>query len=252
MAAETDGRYVQDKQDDRDAEDQQDTRAGRRTTPLDETCAKIVVPAQAQVALSGNALLRKGFARWLFAGVVRLIYRGWTRIAAHLFPEDSPQARLADRMGVVLPDSLNLSWITPQLAVGGRVHPDDIPRLAAIGITRVVDTRSEYRDDERALAAHHIRLLYLPTPDTQPLSVEQLRQGTDWVTQQIDAGEKVLIHCEHGVGRSVLLTAAVLVAGGMNADDAMALVRRGRWQAAPNHRQMVRLQEFERAQRVSA
>jgi protein tyrosine phosphatase (PTP) superfamily phosphohydrolase (DUF442 family) len=248
MAAETEGRYAPDQQDEQDGA----WRGGPPTAPRAEIREEIVAPAETQAALSGKALLRKGFARWLFAGIVRLIYRGWTRVAAHLFPEDSPQARVAERMGVPLPDSLNVSWITPQLAVGGRIHPDDIPRLAALGITRVVDTRSEYRDDERALAAQHICLLYLPAPDTQPLSIEQLRQGTDWVTAQIAAGEKVLIHCEHGVGRSVLLTAAALVAGGMNADDAMALVRRGRWQAAPNHRQMLRLQEFERAQRVSA
>jgi len=57
----------------------------------------------------------------------------------------------------------------------------------------------------------------------------------------------VLVHCEHGVGRSVLLTAAALVAGGMSAHNAIDLVQRKRWQAAPNHRQMRRLQEFERA-----
>ena len=211
---------------------------------------EIVEPAQALAALSGRSLLRKGFVRWLFSGFARVAYRGWTRVAARIVPEETPQARLAARMGIPLPDSLNMSWITPQLAVGGRIHPDDVPRLATTGVTRVVDTRSEYRDDEQALAAHGIQLLYLPTPDTYPLSVEQLREGTDWVSRQIEVGEKVLIHCEHGVGRSVLLTAAALVAGGMSAGDAMALVQRGRWQAAPNHRQMVRLQEFERAVRM--
>jgi hypothetical protein len=32
----------------------------------------------------------------------------------------------------------------------------------------------------------------------------------------------------------------------MNAHDAIDLVQSKRWQAAPNHRQIVRLQEFER------
>jgi protein-tyrosine phosphatase len=127
------------------------------------------------------------------------------------------------------------------------VLPGDIPRLARTGITRVVDTRSEKKDDVEALAHEGIELLYLPTPDTFPLSVEQLRQGARWINEQIADGEKVLVHCEHGVGRSVLLTAAALVAGGMSATDAIELVQSKRWQAAPNHRQMVRLQEFERA-----
>jgi hypothetical protein len=47
----------------------------------------------------------------------------------------------------------------------------------------------------------------------------------------------------------VLLTAAALVAGGMSARDAVELVQRRRWQAAPNHRQIVRLQAFEREMR---
>src|SRR6266567_4692663 len=32
---------------------------------------------------------------WATTGVVRLLYRGWTRVAAHLFPEDSSGERIA-------------------------------------------------------------------------------------------------------------------------------------------------------------
>ena len=197
--------------------------------------------------LSGRSFLGRGLVRWITAGVPRLGYRWWTRIAARLFPENSRQAELADAIGIPLPDRLNMSWITPYLAVGGRILPQDIHRLAAAGVTRVVDTRSEHKDDEAALNAAGIELLYLPTPDTYPLSLEELEAGSRWVNQQIVQGQRALIHCEHGVGRSVLLTAAVLVARGMSADQAMALIMRKRWQAAPNHRQMKRLQEFELA-----
>lgn len=202
-------------------------------------------------ALSGKAMLRKGFTRWLIMGGIRSLYRSWTRIAVYAFPEDSKRAALAERVGIPLPDQLNMSWVTANLAVGGRILPSDINRLAASGVTRVVDTRSEHKDDEAALGEEGIGLLYLPTPDTYPLSVEQLRKGADWVNAQISDGQKVLIHCEHGVGRSVLLTAAALVGQGMNAHEAIVLVQRRRWQAAPNHRQMQRLQEFERAVRAS-
>lgn len=199
--------------------------------------------------LSGKAFLRKGLARWAVSGILRVGYRTWTRIAAHAFPEDTRRAALASAAGIPLPDRLSMSWITPQLAVGGRIHPDDIHRLAAAGVTRVVDTRSEHKDDEKALLQHGIALLYLPTPDTYPLTVEQLEEGSIWINRQIDDNQRVLIHCEHGVGRSVLLTVASLVARGMSAHEALALVQRKRWQAAPNHRQMQRLQQFERAVR---
>ncbi len=201
--------------------------------------------------LSGTALRRRGIVRWLALGGVRFFYRTWTRIAAHMFPEDSRRARFATRIGIRLPDRLNMSWVTDTLAVGGRVRPEDIHRLAQAGVSAVVDTRSEHQDDEKAMAAEGIALLLLPTLDTYPLSIEQLQEGATWVNEQIAQGKRVLIHCEHGVGRSVLLTAAVLVQQGMGADEALALVQQRRWQAAPNHRQTKRLQEFERMVHVA-
>ncbi|HEY6409068.1 MAG TPA: dual specificity protein phosphatase [Ktedonobacteraceae bacterium] len=184
-------------------------------------------------------------SRWFFTGVLRLAYRSWTRIAARLFPEDSKSEQLAQSLHIPLPDKLNMSWVTEHLSVGGRVRPADIPALARTGITSVVDTRSEHCDDAEVLARDRIELLHLPAPDTYPLTVEQLLQGSAWVHERIEQGGRCLVHCEHGVGRSVLLTCAVLVYSGMNAQDALALVQERRWQAAPNHRQVARLREFE-------
>lgn len=200
---------------------------------------------------SESGLRRRSAARWALTGGLRLLYRWWTRIAAAVFPEESKRARWAAEVGIPLPDRLNMSWVTPQLAVGGRIRPSDIGRLARSGVTAVVDTRSEHQDDEKALEAAGIRLLYLPTPDTHPLTLEDLRRGSAWVNARLSEGDRVLIHCEHGVGRSVLLTAASLVADGMSSHEAVELVQRRRWQAAPNHRQIVRLQEFERDLRAT-
>lgn len=196
-------------------------------------------------ALSGSGFLRRSIARWVVMGAVRWAYRRWTRIAAIIFPEDTRRAQVAAAVGLPLPDQLNLSWITPHLAVGGRFLSTEIHRLAARGVGAIVDTRSEHQDDAQLLGAQGIEFLYLPTEDTFPLTVPQLCEGTAWVNARIAEGRSVLIHCEHGVGRSVLLAAAALVASGMSAHEAMALIQRKRWQAAPNHRQMRRLQEFE-------
>jgi protein-tyrosine phosphatase len=167
-------------------------------------------------------------------------------VAAALFPEDSLGEHFAQSIHLPLPDKLNMSWVTKHLAVGGRIRPEDIKALNLVGVTHVIDTRSEYCDDEQALQTEGIELLYLPTPDTYPLTVEQLHQGAAWAQERIKNGGRVLIHCEHGVGRSVLLTCAVLVYGGMHAHDALQLVQQKRWQAAPNHRQVARLKEFEK------
>jgi hypothetical protein len=187
---------------------------------------------------------KQSFFRWFGYGVVRLIYRSWTRVAARLFPEGTPQERFMERLGVPMPDRLDLSWITPDLAVGGRVREGDIPKLQRVGITRVVDVRQEHRDNEAALNAHDIQLLYLPTPDTYPLTVADLQRGAQWINAQRQTHQRVLIHCEHGVGRSVLLTAAALVCEGYTPHDAFALIGNKRWQASPNRRQVLRLTDF--------
>jgi protein-tyrosine phosphatase len=185
--------------------------------------------------------------RWFFKGILRVLYRSWTRIAAYLFHEDSKAERIALALHIPLPDKLNMSWISTHLAVGGRIRPEDIRAVVKVGITHVVDTRSEYCDDAQAMAKEHIELLHLPTADTRPFTIEQMMQGAQWVQERMEKEGRVLIHCEHGVGRSVLLTCAVLIYDGMHAQHALQLVQQKRWQAAPNHRQVRRLREFESA-----
>jgi protein-tyrosine phosphatase len=206
-------------------------------TPPPEDTPETLPIERPQVHFSG--------AHWFFTGIIRLSYRGWTRVAAFLFPEDSKAEHIAQSLHIPLPDKLDMTWITTHLAVGGRIHSEDIKVLAAAGVTHVVDTRSEHCDDAEALAKEHIELLHLPTDDTRPLTIEQMLQGSQWVQERMAKGGRVLIHCEHGVGRSVQLTCAVLIYDGMQAQDALQLVQQKRWQAAPNHRQVRRLREFE-------
>jgi len=155
-------------------------------------------------------------------------------------------ARVHELASDLFSRELNLSWITDTLAVGGSYRVGDIRRLAALGVGAVIDVREEDSDDEAALARHGIVLLRLPTPDRYGLSHEQLRAGAEWATARLAEGRKVFVHCEHGVGRGPLLGAAVLVAGGQSAPQALRLLRAKRWQAAPNDRQLEALLTFER------
>lgn len=222
--------------------------------PSEEQIPSTAIPATPEISAEQTDTISSAseqphvyfsYARWASSGVARVLYRAWTRVATRLFPENSSGELIARRLHISLPDALNMSWVNDHLAVGGRIRPEDIKALALSGITHVVDTRSEYSDDKDALAKENIELLYLPTPDTYPLSVEQLMQGSEWTDKYIGEGGRVLIHCEHGVGRSVLLTCAVLVYEGMYARDALELVKKKRWQASPNQRQVNRLREFE-------
>jgi hypothetical protein len=158
-------------------------------------------------------------------------------------------ARLHEYANDIVPTTLNLSWISESLAVGGAYRRSDVRRLAALGITAVIDARAEATDDERLLAQHGITLMRLPAPDRYALSYDQLLAGAEWACDRVSAGEKVFVHCEHGVGRGPLLGAAVLVASGMSASEALRLLRARRWQAAPNDRQLEALLEFESRRR---
>ena len=139
---------------------------------------------------------------------------------------------------------MNLSWITPNMAIGGAIHARDIPRLRELGITAVVDCRLEASDDELALARNGIDFLRLPTIDATTLSQADLDRGVEWVRGQIVRGARVYIHCSHGVGRAPELGASVLVADGHPAVDALTIVKARRWQASPNEEQVLGFLEY--------
>ena len=153
------------------------------------------------------------------------------------------------RLGELRPRALNLDWVTDSLAVGGAYRPQDVRRLRAMGIEAVVDLREEACDDRELLARYGIELLHLPTPDLYPPSQADLDRGVAWVLDQQAQGRKVFVHCMHGAGRAPTFGAAVLVACGYRAVDAMRLIRARRWQTVPNARQLDGLREYEQRHR---
>lgn len=161
-------------------------------------------------------------------------------------------ARLHEWATDLWPTQLNLSWVSGNLAVGGSFARKDIPLLAAQGLTAVLDLRAEAQDDAEALGQHGIQLRCLPAPDREAPSPHDMVGAVRWVLDQMDQGGKVLVHCEHGVGRGPLLGCAVLVAQGYSAPEALRLVRTRRWQAAPNDRQLEALLAFEKLWRAMA
>lgn len=178
---------------------------------------------------------------------------GWGGGDHHLSVRDllprSPIGRLAEnllrfirkgfaRVVEFAPTKLNLSWVTDDLAVGGAFRSPDIPRLRRLGIRSVVDCREEASDDEIQLTANGISYLRLPTPDAHELRQEDLAGGVRWIEERLAAGDKVYVHCLHGVGRAPLLAACLLVSKGASAEGALRLVKARRWQASPNEEQL--------------
>ena len=132
----------------------------------------------------------------------------------------------------------NFHWLTDHLAVGGCFPGEHTRRLAEEhGIRAVVDLRQEDCDDEEQLRAAGIDFLHLPTPDLEPASVEMLQRGVDFVRGHVEAGEPVLIHCQHGIGRSALLALCVLVDWGWEPLEALSHAKARRWVVSPSQSQ---------------
>ena len=130
---------------------------------------------------------------------------------------------------------MNLTWITPQLAIGGRLSPAEERSLSSgEGVGAVVDLRSEAVDDGATLAAQGIAFLHLPTDDHAAITPAMLDEGVAFAEVQRADGRRLLIHCEHGIGRSATLALAALVAGGMAPLDALNLAKDRRDRVSPS------------------
>jgi protein tyrosine phosphatase (PTP) superfamily phosphohydrolase (DUF442 family) len=134
------------------------------------------------------------------------------------------------------------SRITPHLHVGGQYTAAGWRRLQKRGVTAVVNMRDEFDDAEAGVAPE--RYLFLPTVDDTPPTIAQLCQGVRFIQREIEAGGQVYVHCMLGVGRSVTMVAAYLVATGMTPAAALKAIRRRRPFIQPTIGQEARLAEF--------
>jgi protein-tyrosine phosphatase len=154
------------------------------------------------------------------------------------------------RLWRLLRPSLEVAWITPELALGPRFDKRQVGTLARAGIGSVIDVRSEASDDEEALAEHDIRLYHLPVDDRQAPTQTQLEEATKWALKEIAAGRRIYVHCRSGIGRSPSLAIAILMAMGYPLPDAYDAVRRRRAWATLSAGQWEALEQFERSLRA--
>jgi protein-tyrosine phosphatase len=142
----------------------------------------------------------------------------------------------------------DFDWITPDLAVGGRIAMPEVPSLVrdhAVGA--VVDLREEDCDEAEVLAAHGVDFLHLPTPDRMAVTREMLADGVRFVAAQATRGRRTLIHCEHGIGRSATLALCVLVARGVAPLEAISRAKDARWRVSPSPEQFEAWTDWMRA-----
>jgi protein-tyrosine phosphatase len=132
----------------------------------------------------------------------------------------------------------DLSWLTEHLAVSGCFSMTYVAQLADThGVRAVVDLREEDRDDEELLTKAGIDFLHLPTPDLHPAPVDMLDIGVRFAREHVDRAQPVLIHCQHGIGRSPLLALCVMVDAGWEPLEALAHAKNRRMCVSPSEAQ---------------
>ena len=132
----------------------------------------------------------------------------------------------------------DFSWIADHLAVSGCIPMESVADLARTrGIGAVIDLREEDCDDVEVLAQAGLDFLHLPTPDLHSASPEMLERGVEFARRHIERGTGVLIHCQHGIGRSPLLALCVMVDLGWQPLEALEQAKQRRMCVSPSEAQ---------------
>lgn len=119
--------------------------------------------------------------------------------------------------------------------------PASIRNIARLGIRQVVsllepsEARQLGLESERLeVKAHGMEFISLPIPDMGvPPSIEDFSQVAQMLFTQVCAGINTLVHCRAGIGRSGLMSAAVLLHAGMSVDEAFDYISKMRGVRVP-------------------
>ncbi|MBN2503414.1 MAG: dual specificity protein phosphatase family protein [Anaerolineales bacterium] len=130
---------------------------------------------------------------------------------------------------------MDYSQITEDLFVGTTPLPGHYDELRSKGVTLVINMRwdrSPYPD----AYTPPMRTLWLRTFDFAlfPIPISALEKGAKAALDEIKAGGKVYAHCFGGSHRGVAMGAAVLIAQGYAAEEAMQLLKQQRAVADPD------------------
>jgi atypical dual specificity phosphatase len=102
--------------------------------------------------------------------------------------------------------------IEPRVLIGALPFARDVPRLAASGVTAVVNTCEEWSGNTAAYDKAGIRQLRIPIVDFTHPTLAEVQKGVKFIESELQRGGKVYVHCKAGRGRSATLVACWLIA----------------------------------------
>ena len=126
---------------------------------------------------------------------------------------------------------MDITWITDQIALGGGIwDAERMSKVAAMGVTHIIDMQIEF-DDTPLAKPYGIGVLWNAVDDDfkpKPPTVSQ--RGVEFAVDALnsDDANKVFIHCAAGVHRAPMMTLAILRVMGYSLDDAMMLIEEKR------------------------
>lgn len=124
----------------------------------------------------------------------------------------------------------NFGWfIKGSIAVMGRPGSlndleDDLLFLRREGIRKIISLTMAPLD-EHEVTRFSFKAVHIPIPDGGIPTCGQLEQFVSAVGKWLEKGEKVVIHCGAGYGRSGTMLACYLVKTGLASDEAIERVR---------------------------
>ncbi|MFY9645879.1 MAG: dual specificity protein phosphatase family protein [Terriglobales bacterium] len=123
-----------------------------------------------------------------------------------------------------------MNHIVNNLWLGSQQDADDLIRNNPEGITAILNVRGPdaYKPPGRDQSPEHPGKAYkwIPAPDNEVIYPWHVREALQWLEEQTAAGERILIHCMHGISRSAGFLAAFLVKSGIssNLEEAKATI----------------------------
>jgi len=134
--------------------------------------------------------------------------------------------------------------VAPWLIVGPVLDADGYAHLAEVGVTHVLDLRSEDSDDPELMKSLGLSWRRIPIDDREAPATAQLDEINEWLESGAGAAT-VYVHCEGGLGRSPTMAIALLMRRGFTRAEAHRLVIGARSVAAPTDVQGAWLAELD-------
>jgi protein-tyrosine phosphatase len=126
--------------------------------------------------------------------------------------------------------TMDLTWVTARIAVGGGIWSDtNMAKVAAAGITHIIDMQVEF-DDKPLAEPYGIEVYWNRVDDDFQAKPPEVFQGAiEFALEALEKPEnKLFIHCAAGVHRAPMMTLALLAVLGWKIPEAMAMMEERR------------------------